>query len=183
VLGLLGLYWEQTEHKERLRPLPSSFSPLPTFLPHPIRSHGQISFTHWISFAADPVSHRPARAGAAAVLVPLTFALPAGRAGRGALLGGANCCPERAQGTLSSSPARRQPLSCSVPFSSCKMQIFNDFLGRSGGVRPFGRTERLSTVCLYSLVRISIWGQETEEKRASIWIWVLAADYNSLYAL
>lgn len=26
MLGLLGLYWEEAEHKERLRPLPDSFS-------------------------------------------------------------------------------------------------------------------------------------------------------------
>lgn len=30
--------------------------------------------------------------------------------------------------------------------------------------------ERPSTVCIYSLVKISIWGQEAAEKKALIWI-------------
>ena len=119
-LGLLGLYWEHAEHRERLCPSPGSFS----------LSSRRFLHTQYVStdkFASPTelllqliwyltVLREPALSPC---LYRFIFALPAWLSGMGARCWrDANCCPES---TLSRSPALRQPLNFSVPFYNCKM--------------------------------------------------------------
>lgn len=109
MLGLLGLYWEEAEHKERLRPLPDSFSLSPwRFL------HTQYVSTDKFASPAEfllqlicylAVLREPALSPC---LYQLIFALSARVSRTGARCWrDANCCPELDPSTLSCSPALR----------------------------------------------------------------------------
>lgn len=158
MLGWSGLYWEEAEHRN-------------SFAEHLAVSHSPLAVSWTPSmFPWINLLHLLIFLSWAFYLHACTssfFALPMQVSRTGACFW--------------SSPTLSQPLHFSVSVTiKCRYLMISQ---KYQEVFTLSARERPSTVCIYSLVRISIWGQEAAGKKALIWIWVLAGDYDSLYAL